>query len=179
MLPFAVAANSLALPAIGGARPIITNFNESPFNGITLASGNTIRGVEVGYCTSGVKIFGNNFGTLTIGNTGNAQLNVNSLQLTGFNAGVFTFSEGNNGATPRDWLARYVLFMGMGGTLAKIPPSVIQLVSATPFYGEVPRVIPLVNDANMLEPAALKCSDLMNDKKGDGVRMEVRLSAAL
>ena len=65
VLPFVLAPNSNALPAINGTRPIIV----SPTNGITLASGNTIRGVEVGYCPGGAKILGNNFGTLTIGNT--------------------------------------------------------------------------------------------------------------
>lgn len=91
-------------------------------------------------------------------------------------ASVFTFSDGNNGATPQDWLARYVLFMGMGGTLAKIPQPVVQLVSATPFYGQLPLRIPAVNDANMLEPAALKCRDLMNDTVHEGVRMEVHIN---
>lgn len=91
-------------------------------------------------------------------------------------AGVFTFSDGNNGATPHDWQARYVLFMGMGGTLAKIPQPVIQLVSATPFYGQLPKIIPVVNDANMLEPAALKCRDLLNDTDKEGVRMEVHIN---
>jgi mucin-19 len=65
VLPFALAPNSNALPAINGTKPIIV----SPTNGITLASGNTIRGVEVGYCPGASKIFGNGFGTLTIGNT--------------------------------------------------------------------------------------------------------------
>lgn len=65
VLPFVLAPNSNALPATNGTRPIIV----SPTNGITLASGNTIRGVEVGYCPNGAKIFGNNFGTLTVGNT--------------------------------------------------------------------------------------------------------------
>lgn len=73
VLPFTVAANSPALPAINGTRTVIINdFNSgvSPFYGITLASGNTIRGINVGRCESS-KIYGNNFGTLTIGNTTN------------------------------------------------------------------------------------------------------------
>lgn len=69
VLPFSVAPNSISLPAINGTKPIIV----SPTHGITLASGNTIRGVEVGYCSGGsaAKIFGSNFGTLSIGNTAN------------------------------------------------------------------------------------------------------------
>lgn len=71
VLPFTIAANSPALPAINGTRTIIINdihSGVSPFYGITLASGNTIRGINVGRCESS-KIYGNNFGTLTIGNT--------------------------------------------------------------------------------------------------------------
>lgn len=95
-------------------------------------------------------------------------------------SGVFTFSDGNNGATPDDWLARYVLFMGMGGTLAEIPKAVVQLVSATPFYGVLPRLVPSISDANMLEPAALRCSDVLSDAPGgDGARMEVHFNALL
>lgn len=65
VLPFSLAPNSKALPAINGVKPIIIG----PLHGIALASGNTVRGVEVGYCPGGSKIFGNNFGALTIGNS--------------------------------------------------------------------------------------------------------------
>ena len=65
VLPFALPANSKTLPAINGTRPVITN---AAGHGIALASGNTIRGVEVGNVASAnAKIFGNNFGTLTVG----------------------------------------------------------------------------------------------------------------
>jgi hypothetical protein len=95
-------------------------------------------------------------------------------------SGVFTFSDGNNGATPDDWLARYVLFMGMGGTLAEIPKAVVQLVSATPFYGVLPVLVPSISDANMLEPAALRCADVLSDATGgDGARMEVHFNTQL
>jgi hypothetical protein len=65
VLPFSLAPNSPALPAINGSRPVITNAGG---NGIALATNNAIRGLEVG-ATSGAKIFGNAFGTLTAGNT--------------------------------------------------------------------------------------------------------------
>lgn len=64
VLPFVLAANSVALPAINGSRPILTN---SGGNGITLASGNTINGVSIDLA-SGAKIAGTNFGTLTTSN---------------------------------------------------------------------------------------------------------------
>lgn len=88
VLPFAMAANSFTLPAIGGTRPLIRNMGiGSSANkiGILLASGNTIRGVEVGRCEA-VKISGSAFGTLTIGNTTNPDValsgNRNVLDLT-------------------------------------------------------------------------------------------------
>ena len=62
-----LAPDSDALPTTGGTAPNITT-SAAATNGITLASGNTIRGLTVG-ATTGAKIFGNTFGTVTIGNT--------------------------------------------------------------------------------------------------------------
>jgi hypothetical protein len=91
VLPFALAPNSNALPAINGAKPIIV----SPTNGIALASGNTVRGVEVGYCPNGSKIFGNAFGTLTIGNSTSPD-----VDLTG-NQSVLNLTNGAFAATSK------------------------------------------------------------------------------
>lgn len=55
------AANSVALPTTNGARPVIT----SAGNGVNVASGNTIRGLDIGN-TSGSGIIGTGLGTLTI-----------------------------------------------------------------------------------------------------------------
>lgn len=67
VIPFALAANSNPLPAINGTRPIIA---PSAADGILLASGNTVRGVEVGAVTgAGSKLKGTSFGTLVIGNS--------------------------------------------------------------------------------------------------------------
>lgn len=93
VLPFTVAPNSFTLPAINGSRPIIRNqgltTGTANQTGIVLASGNTIRGVEVGRCGV-VKISGANFGTLTIGNTTTPDValsgNVHTLNL---NNGAF------------------------------------------------------------------------------------------
>lgn len=52
---------SLALPATGGASPIIV----SAANGINLGTNNLIRGLDIGN-TSGTDIAGSNFGTLTV-----------------------------------------------------------------------------------------------------------------
>jgi len=56
------------LPTTGGTNPVITT-SAAATNGVTLAQGNTLRGFTVG-ATTGAKIFGNNFGTLTVGKLG-------------------------------------------------------------------------------------------------------------
>lgn len=95
---------SNTLPSTAGTLPIIAN---SGGNGITLGSGNTIRGVQVGN-TTGANIFGNNFGTLTVGNTTSPDVTLSSpgqaLNLTNgaFNAtskfaGITSFSSGTTG----------------------------------------------------------------------------------
>lgn len=60
VLPFSLAANSNALPAINGTRPGILN---SSGDGIALASGNVIRGVDIGNCSD----FGIDANNLAIG----------------------------------------------------------------------------------------------------------------
>ena len=115
VLPFTLAPFSKALPNINGTRPVITNAGG---NGITLAAGNAVRGVEVG-ATSGAKIFGNGFGTLTVGNTTTPDVLLNStgqaLNLTNgtFDAtskfiSVATTSSGTQG----------IILTGVAGTVA-------------------------------------------------------------
>lgn len=63
VLPFSLAPNSAALPAINGTRPVITNASG---DGVALASGNTLRGFNVGACSDfGIDDNGD-VGTLTI-----------------------------------------------------------------------------------------------------------------
>jgi hypothetical protein len=59
-------AGSDAFPVTGGANPTITTVVAAT-NGITLGTGNVLRGFTVGN-TTGAKISGNAFGTLTLGN---------------------------------------------------------------------------------------------------------------
>ncbi len=55
---------SMPLPALGaGTNPMITTTGSA---GITLASGNTIRGVDIGNTAGGLGVTGTNFGTATI-----------------------------------------------------------------------------------------------------------------
>ena len=52
-------ANSAALPALGGTRPVVT----SATNGVNLGSDNTLRGFNIGNAVDGIA--GSNFGTLS------------------------------------------------------------------------------------------------------------------
>lgn len=66
VLPFALAPNSKALPAINGSHPFLTS---NSTGGILLASGNTIRGVDAGTTAAGeyaIRDNGSSVGTLTI-----------------------------------------------------------------------------------------------------------------
>lgn len=65
----------------------------------------------------------------------------------------------NQGATPAEWQLRYMLFMGLGGTLAEIPPDVLNLVAVSPFYGEPTN--PGSSDPNMLDSAMQLCAQVL------------------
>ena len=62
----------------------------------------------------------------------------------------------DRGATPEDWQARYLLFMGLGGTEATIPQIVLDLVATSPFYGKG-ITAPGPKNANMLGSAEQLC----------------------
>ncbi|MCG5052041.1 MAG: hypothetical protein KA712_03685 [Myxococcales bacterium] len=72
------------------------------------------------------------------------------------------FQGAKGGGTPADWLARYMVFMGMGGTLSAIPPIAVRLVSTSPFYGSAPKAGDNVKDANMLESARALCRSVLD-----------------
>jgi hypothetical protein len=62
----------------------------------------------------------------------------------------------DRGATPEDWMARYLLFMGLGWTEAEIPQIVLDLVATSPFYGKGVKA-PGATNANMLGSAEQLC----------------------
>ncbi len=130
VLPFTMAPNSKPLPAIGGARPLINNGNG---NGITLASGNTIRGVDVGRCVNGAKIFGSSFGTLTVGNTTSPDValsgNHKILSLT--NGTFAATSKFVSIATGDSSTTQAISLNTVGGTLASGSTTIIQGIGTT------------------------------------------------
>jgi hypothetical protein len=69
-----------------------------------------------------------------------------------------------DGVSPDDWQARYVLFMGLGGTGANIPISVLSLVANSPFYGNGVRV-PGAKNPNMLGSAQQLCYFVLADTR--------------
>jgi hypothetical protein len=73
-----------------------------------------------------------------------------------------------DGLPSEDWQARYVLFMGLGGTGAKIPQSVLNLVATSPFYGN-PVKVPGATSPNMLGSAQQLCFFVLNDPRHLGI----------
>lgn len=71
------------------------------------------------------------------------------------------FSSAGRGGTAEDWKLRYLLFMGLGGTLAEIPASVVSFVSSVPFYGRSVGTGAGAVDGNMLEPARDLCGQIL------------------
>jgi hypothetical protein len=70
----------------------------------------------------------------------------------------------DQGATWEDWQLRYMLFMGLGGTQAELPPVAISLVATSPFYGR-PVTAPGVASANMLEAATGLCFRVLGSER--------------
>jgi mono/diheme cytochrome c family protein len=68
------------------------------------------------------------------------------------------------GAGPDDWQARYVLFMGLGGTTANLPRVVLDLVATSPFYGTAIKS-PGADTPNMLGSALQSCSHVLTDRR--------------
>ncbi|MEO6758518.1 MAG: Ig-like domain-containing protein, partial [Saprospiraceae bacterium] len=115
VLNFTLAPNSVALPAINGSRPVITNASG---NGVTLATNNAIRGIDVG-ATSGAKISGTSFGTLTVGNTTTPDVLLNSTgQALNLATGTFAATSKFISVTTTSSGTQGILLAGIAGTVA-------------------------------------------------------------
>jgi uncharacterized repeat protein (TIGR01451 family) len=109
-----VPVNSDALPATGGASPTIT----STANAINLGSGNTLRGFTIGNST-GSKIFGNIFGTATIGNNSLPDVLLNgSGQALNLTNGTFAATSAFSGVTTTSSTAQGILLTQVAGTIS-------------------------------------------------------------
>lgn len=90
-----VPAHSDPLPVTGGANPTIT----SGANGVNLGQGNTLRGFTIGN-TTGTKIFGSTFGTLTVGNNTTPDMLLNGTgQALNLTTGTFAATSAFSGIT--------------------------------------------------------------------------------
>jgi len=63
--------------------------------------------------------------------------------------------------TAEDWAARYVLWMGLGGTQRVIPPAALTVVGSTRILGIARRGALAVRDANMLSVARNLCAAVL------------------
>jgi mono/diheme cytochrome c family protein len=67
-------------------------------------------------------------------------------------------------STGQDWTARYVAWMGLGGTRRVIPASILSLVGTAEVMGEKRQGVLPVTDANMLTLAQQLCSQSLGVK---------------
>ncbi len=120
VLPFALAPNSPALPAINGTRPIITN---SAGVGVSMAMNNNLRGFNVGACSA----FGmDNQGANSIGGLILSEVAINNTTGGGFDASnasgaamnaVFTSITSSGGVNGIDLTNCLGTFTVNGGTI--------------------------------------------------------------
>ncbi len=81
VLPFTLAPFSVALPAINGSRPVITNAGG---DGVTLAMNNNLRGLNIADCTDFAI---ENIGTSSVGDLVVSEVSINNTTGGGFKAG--------------------------------------------------------------------------------------------
>jgi Bacterial Ig domain/Calx-beta domain len=111
-----VPPNSDPLPATGGASPVIT----SSSNGINIGAGlnNTYRGFTVGN-TTGAKIAGTGFGTLTVGNIALPDMVLNGTgQALNLTTGTFAATSAFISVTTTSSGAQGINLAGIAGTVA-------------------------------------------------------------
>ncbi|HET6889857.1 MAG TPA: hypothetical protein VFH31_02045, partial [Pyrinomonadaceae bacterium] len=110
-------AHSDSLPATDSGNGVFVSIT-SASSGITLASGNTLRGFTIGN-TTGAKIIGNIFGNLTVGNNTLPDVTLTgtgmALNLTN---GTFVATSGFNGITTSSSTAQGISLVQVAGTVA-------------------------------------------------------------
>jgi hypothetical protein len=110
-------AYSDALPSTVGASPTITTSAAST-NAITLAQGNLLRGFTVGN-TTGAKILGSGFLTLTVGNNTSPDVTLNGTgQALNLTNGTFAATSAFNGVTTTSSSGQGIFLSQVAGTVA-------------------------------------------------------------
>ncbi|HEV2706673.1 MAG TPA: Ig-like domain-containing protein, partial [Pyrinomonadaceae bacterium] len=104
------------LPATGGASPTITT-TAATTNALNLGQGNLLRGFTVGN-TTGAKISGNGFGTLTAGNTTPDLILNGTGQALSLTNGTFAATSAFGGVTTTSSSAQGILLSQVGGTVS-------------------------------------------------------------
>jgi uncharacterized repeat protein (TIGR01451 family) len=104
------------LPTTSGASPVITT-SAAATNGINLAQGNLLRGFNVG-ATTGAKIFGNNFGTLTVGNNTTPDVSLGDAgQALSLTNGTFAATSGFSSVATTSSSAQGILLSQVAGAI--------------------------------------------------------------
>ncbi|HST53042.1 MAG TPA: Ig-like domain-containing protein [Pyrinomonadaceae bacterium] len=112
-----VPANSDTLPSTGVTSPTITTSAAST-NGINLGQGNLLRGFTVGN-TTGAKISGTSFGTLTVGNNTTPDVTLNGTgQALNLSTGTFAATSAFSSVTTTSSTAQGINLAGIAGTVA-------------------------------------------------------------
>jgi hypothetical protein len=112
-----VPTGSDALPSTGGASPTITT-TVAATNAVPLAQDNLLRGFTVGN-TTGAKISGSSFGTLTVGNSSTPDVTLNgSGQALNLSSGAFAATSGFNGVTSTSSTGAGINLAGITGTVS-------------------------------------------------------------
>ncbi|MBK8501168.1 MAG: cadherin-like domain-containing protein [Saprospiraceae bacterium] len=111
VLPFGLAPNSIALPSIGGTRPVITNATGI---GVALASDNTVRGLDIGNTTGSAF---KNSGMTTVGTLTISEVSVSGTGgvMEVLNGGTLAVTFGTLGSTAHN--APFISLNGVGGTM--------------------------------------------------------------
>src|SRR5205814_1979006 len=106
-----------ALPATGGANPTMTTAIAAT-NAVNLAQGNTLRGFTIGN-TTGAKISGNTFGTLTVGVNTTPDMILNGTgQALNLTTGTLAATSAFASVTSTSSTGAGINLAGIGGTLA-------------------------------------------------------------
>jgi hypothetical protein len=109
------------LPATASANGTIVNITTTApaTNALTVSAGGvTLRGFTVG-ATTGAKIFGTSFGTLTVGNSGSPDVTLNGTgQALNLTTGNFAATSGFNGVTSTSSATQGIILTGVGGTVS-------------------------------------------------------------